>query len=634
MNSFDLREVSRWLAGIAACVGLVLPTSAGFLEMPSVSETPEPRTKSLLRDIDIPEVKLRSPDPNQGPRLAVREFRVQGLVEYPELGITREAITQLVEKIRFDLMKEGQLLESGYSIEELGEVSDLLGEIEEETVGRHVEPVDVQRLVWLIREQRGRRGITLGQIESVASTITQFYRERGFILAKAYIPKQQVRDGIVNLTLLLGTLGDVKVNGNKLYSTPRVASVFDDMIGKPITNTLIEERLYLVNDYPGIFVDGYFAPGYQVGDSQLSVNVRNESRYNANVRVDSHGTDDAGRYRLYADAQLNNPLKMADRLKIGWLAAFNPNNTDYWSAEYHAKPFSPRWALSLDRSENQFLVDQSNELQASFDLRGDVLVQGLATAYLLQRTRHHNSTLGMRYEEIESDLQLGDIPDIENQLDDKLKNISLTYEFDLLQENARHFHQGKFKLLSGKFVYGADEGQDEKYWLGTAEYSLLAFWRLPLLDIDTRVVYRAELQYSGINLSGILRSSLSGPTRARAYSPGLFTADDAVYVGVDWIFNSPPFLDLKIADAVNVRELIKPFLFIDYAYGRQNPLEGDSDKINASLFDVGFGFRFSHGKAFNGNLQWAFPVKEDFGSLESAPEIESSRVIFDFQYSF
>lgn len=612
---------------------LSLPVHAAFLEMPDVTETTEPRTKSLLRDLDIPEVKYRSPDPTQGPRLAVSEFRVQGLVEYPELGITHAAISNVVEKIRYDFMQEDKLLESGYTLDELGELSDLLGDIEEEAVGRHVEPVDVQRLVWLVREQRGKRGITLGQIETVANTITQFYRERGFVLAKAYIPKQQVRDGIVNLTLLLGALGDVHINGNKLYRTNKLASVFDDMAGKAVTNTAIEERLYLINDYPGIFVDGYFEPGQQVGDTHLGVNVRKESRFNGNVRMDTHGSENTGRYRLYADAQINNPLGLADKFKLGVLTASQPSNTDYWSAEYHLKPFSPRFAFNIDASDNQFLVDQSGALSTQLNLQGDVTVRGATMAYLNRRTRARNSTYALRYDEIASDLQLGDIPDIDNGLDDKLKNISLIYDFDVLQERSKRFHQGRIKLTSGEFVYGADEEQKQNYIFLLTEYTRLSFLRLPLFNADTRLISRAELQYAGINLSGILRYSLAGPTRARAFAPGLFTADDAIFLGVDWIFNAPSFMDFKVTDSVGFRDLVKPVLFADYAYGQQNPL-GDSETIRAQLADVGFGFKLSHSKGINGNLLFAFPVQDDFGALSSPPSVGSQRLVFDLQYSF
>ena len=79
-------------------------------------------------------------------------------------------------------------------------------------------------------------------------------------------------------------------------------------------------------------------------------------------------------------------------------------------------------------------------------------------------------------------------------------------------------------------MYGVDRDQEENYNILSANYSLLDFWKLPLFDADTRLVYRAEAQYAGINLSGIMRFSLTGPTRARAYAPGFFTADDAYFL--------------------------------------------------------------------------------------------------------
>lgn len=624
------REVRLLVVALA----LAVPAHAEFLEMPEIQQTPELRPRTLLRDMDIPAVRFRSPDPAEGPRLAVSEFRIQGLVEYPRLGITREALAKLAERIRFDLMEEGKLLESGYTIDELGEVSDLLGNIEEETVGRHVEPVDVQRLVWLVREQRGKRGITLGQIETVANSITQFYRERGFVLAKAYIPAQQVRDGIVSLTVLLGTLGSVEVSGHDLYGSRTVASAFDDMLGQPVTSAAVEERLFLINDYPGIFVEGHFEPGIQVGDTQLGITVKDETRYGANVRVDNHGTDDTGLYRLYGDVQLNNPLGLADRLQASALYAFEPSNNDYWQINYQAKLFGPRTRVGIEASTNQFIADQSEALGTDLVLRGDVFVSALTGTYIARRSRKSNAYFDIRYEVIESNLQLGDIPDYDLGLDDKLSNLSFVFRFDALQEKAKRFHQGEVRFTSGSFVYGADTGQEEDYQIYSVNYSLLDFLRLPLVNADTRLVYRLEGQYSGTNLSGVMRFSLSGPTRARAYAPGFFTADDAGFFGVDWIFNSPGFMDIKLAKSMNLRELVKPFLFFDYAYGKQRSLlEGESDS-SAKLMDAGVGLKFGQGRSFSGNLLVAYPLKEEFDGVNTPPEVEDRRVVFDFTYSF
>lgn len=606
--------------------------SAEFLEMPEIEQLKSLEQKTLLRDLDIPPVRDRSPDPTAGPRLAVSEFRIQGLVEYPELGITREALAELVEGIRFDLMAEGKLLESGYTIEELGDLSNLLVEIEEETLDRHVTPLEVQKLVWLIREQRGKRGVTLGQIETVANKITSFYRERGFILAKAYIPKQQVREGVVNLTLLLGMLGEVSVNGNELYEASTLQAVFADLMAKPVTNKMVEENLFIINDFPGVSVDGYFEPGYQVGDTRLNINVKKESRYDANVRLDNHGTDESGLYRLYADVQVNNIIGTADYFHASVLQAALPSNTTYYQLDFESNFFSPRFRVGISTSQNAFVVDQSS-IAANIDLSGVVDVLSLKGRYISERGRTKNTSYEFLYEKYKSDLQIGNLPDIGNALDEELTFISLKYNFDSLNDIKKRLQEGNIKYTNGSFDFGANPGQDENFNILSGDYTLLTFVNVPFTESSSRLILRTSAQYSGTNLSPIIRFALAGPTRARGFSPSLFTTDDAIYLGADWIFNAPDMFDFEIG-SINMKDFAKPFVFIDYAYGQQYSIVPGEADDTGQLADVGVGLQFAHGYKFSGNLMVGFPILDDFSDDGFVPDIDSARLVFDFQYSF
>src|SRR5690606_14208474 len=98
-------------------------------------------------------------------------------------------------------------------------------------------------------------------------------------------------DGIVTITLLLGNLGDVRLDGNKRYSQETVERIFRSSIGEPVNSTIIEEKLFYVNDLPGLRVQGFFAPGDQVGDTRLNISTIDEELYRVNVRTDNHGSD-------------------------------------------------------------------------------------------------------------------------------------------------------------------------------------------------------------------------------------------------------------------------------------------------------------------------------------------------------
>ena len=526
-------------------------------------------------------------------------------------------------------MAEDKLLDSGYTVEELGGLSNLLVDIEEETEKRHVTPIEVQKLVWLIRDQRLKRGITLGQIESIADKITSFYRERGFILAKAYIPKQEVRDGIVTLTLLLGMLGNVDVINNDMYSVSALKSVFNDMLAMPVTSDQVEENLYLINDFPGLTVNGFFSPGHQVGDTKLSINVKEENRFKSNIRLDNHGTKGTGLYRTFVDFQINNPLGISDLLNLSLLNAAAPSNTQFWRIFYQTNIYSPRWKFMYGASRNQFLVDKT-AIDTTIDIEGVVEISEVGVRYDRERSRTSSSKVEMKYEVVESDIKIGKVNTTAQ--DENINNIVLSYNFDYLNEKDKTLHQATFNLNSTEITFGGEQGQNKKTNFLTSDYTLLTFVKVPFFNSNSRFITRTHLQYGGEKLSSIKRSSIAGPLRARGYSSDIFSSDDSAFIAVDWVFNAPDLFDFSLFSDINFKNIAKPFVFVDYSYGKQYQL--NVSDITGQVSDAGFGLQFAHKEKFSGNLQFAFPINDKFSDPDIVIQEEGMRVVFDFQYKF
>lgn len=605
---------------------------AGFLDMPETDEVPELERKTLLMDVDIPNVRERDPDPQGGPRINITEFRIQGIVEYPEMGITRAELIKRVEAIRFDIMKEEQLLNSGYTESEVSEVSELLAQIEEETKGEHVSPVEVQRLVFLIRDQRRKRGVTLGMIESVADVITRYYREHGFILAKAFIPEQQVRGGVVILTLLLGELGEVSVNDNARYPDKIIERAFDSAMGEPITATDMEERLYLVNDLPGLSVRGYFEPGTQVGDTKFNINTVAEQYYHANIRLDNHGSEGSGKNRLYADAMIYNPTKTGDQLQIGALASFEPANTLYGMLRYQTNILHPRVILSAGASSNEFTLDQQEKELSALDISGKSRVYDISINFKLRRTRVFNHSVDLTANKIDSNSSLGFDASEGDKNIDVVENLMLGYNFDLLNERARSLHQGSVKLSQSSLIEGLELGQEKEGLILNLDYSWLTFFKLPFTRSESRIMTRFSGQYTEAPIASSMQFGLGGPTLARGFAVNEFYADEAAYLGFDWIFNGPGFNNADIGGE-KLSNMIQPYLFVDAAYGNKRSISantGEADVI-AKYGDTGVGLRLSF-KGFRSNIIYSKPFKEDVSTSIEDVEKES-KVYFDVQYS-
>lgn len=595
--------------------------------MPDTTEVPEFERETLLQDLDIPAVRERDPDPEAGPRLNVKEFRLQGIVEYPELGITREDIVKRIEDIRFDIMDEGEFTDSGFTLEELGELSKLFVEMEKNTQDRHVGPVEVQQFVFLIREQLRKRGVTLGMIETVADTITQYYRERGFILAKAYIPKQQVRDGVVTLTLLLGELGEVEVDGASRVSQGLIARTFKRDMFKPVTNKKVDETLTLVNDIPGLRAQGFFSPGSQVGDTKMTVKVTEEKWTTVNIRLDNHGSESTSKNRAYADVYVHNPLGYGDELYVGLLKTYSPSQSTYGAFRYNAFLFNPRWRASLGYSNNDF-VSRNIRSAGQLTFTGQSDVADVSTTYVFRRSRVSNYSLEAKYMNIETLMKTQGNPIIED-----VDKFSLGFNFDLLNEKRRHLYIGNLTVHQasvyeeGGFDINQSPSRSESFF--TFDFSMLNFFRVPLTQYETRFLWKASGQYAGDTLSNLNQMNLTGPSRARAFGVNGFQADDGIYLGMEWMLPLPRFGSASLFGE-SINRVFQPFMFFDSAYGTVYSTGDQDADFDGVLGDMGFGLKMSHSR-FSGSFTYGRVLEDNVRSLQD--ETPTSAFTFELQFS-
>ncbi len=602
--------------------------SQGFLEMPDTTQVPDYERETMLMDLDIPAVRDRDPDPEAGPRLNVKEFRLQGVVEYPDLGITREEIVKRIEAIRFDIMEEGDYTDSGFTLDELGEFSKLFMEMERSTQDRHVGPVEVQQFVFLIREQLRNRGVTLGMIETVADTITQFYRENGFILAKAYIPKQEVRDGVVTLTLLLGELGEIDVEGDKRVSRNMIARTFKRDMYKPVTNENIDEALTLINDIPGLRAQGFLSPGTQVGDTRMTVKVNEEKWTTVNLRLDNHGSESTSKNRAYVDVYVHNPLGIGDEVYLGVLKTYNPDQSTYGAFRYNSFILNPRWRASVGYSNNDFVSRNLRGVGATF-FTGESQVADASMRYIFQRSRVSNYSTELKYMDIDTQLDTQ-----ASVTEEDVNKTSLGFNFDLLNEKWRHlylgnitYHQAKIHELGG--FEGETTGSES---FVTFDVSMLNFFKLPFSNYETRWLWKANGQYAGEGLSNLNQINLTGPSRARSFGVNGFQSDDGLYFGADWIFSFPKFGGQTLFGE-SISRVFQPFVFFDTAYGVIHPLQEGSGEgeITGTLADAGIGIKMNHSR-FSGGVTYGRVLEDQISELQD--ETPSSKLSFELQLAF
>ena len=166
-------------------------------------------------------------------------------------------------------------------------------------------------------------GITnLSGLRVLTARITAFYNQHGFVVAQAYLPAQEITNGVVTIAIIEGRYGNIGLNNRTNISNGQLMGVLGGLnSGDPITVAPLERRLLIMSDLPGVNVSSTLAPGAAVGTSDLLVGARPGPRVDGSIEGDNAGNPYTGRYRVGGTVNLNEPLGIGDLLSARFLGS-------------------------------------------------------------------------------------------------------------------------------------------------------------------------------------------------------------------------------------------------------------------------------------------------------------------------
>ena len=540
---------------------------------------------NVVSDIDIPAIKNRS----QGPRLAVKQFKFHDFHEHPEQGITRDIIEAKAEELRRQYMGEDEDFAEGYSRQELTELADYLHAIDKSIDKPIDKPIDKQSsgenaigvehlegLLSIIRSHKDRRSITYGELEAITDALTLYYRQQGLFLAQVQLPAQDVKDGIIYLSVQEGILGKTVVTNNKKYTAKLLQRPFKKQLKKPVNSADIEEALYLLNDFPGLDLNSYFEAGDAPGETTLNLSVRDEDAFRFNIRADNHGSRFTGKRRLYLVADWHNPLGIGDELTLGYLNSFSPDNSKLGQFSYSLPVVGVRTWLSFSADYNDFSLadNNANSVIKSLGLHGTNRVFEVSLDHKMTRSRAFNLSLGGSLTDKESDVGSSIVfPDS----GEHTQGIELNLSVDALGSKTKMLNVANAKFHYGSFVDDREIGdrKDNDFYIINLQTHSLLF--LPVTNLSPRLIVNSRWQYSDQALPGFEQLTLGGPNAVRAFESRDFSADQGVYLGAELFADLPSFLNPRIGNDY-LNNILDVGLFVEGAYGstRISPLQTDN----------------------------------------------------------
>jgi len=440
------------------------------------------------------------------------------------------------------------------------------------------------------------RDLDLAQLRALADRITQVYRQAGYPFAQAFIPKQEIKDGVVVVEVIEGRYGSVAIVGDEYLVGSMKGYLRNLKPGALVEENELQQSLLVMTEIPGVSLSPIFSPGAVSGTTDLKVLAALDDGWHGSVKSDNYGVRFSGAYRLQLEATRAGLFRLGD--KVGANLLVTDERLLLGGARYELPlSFSGLRAFaSYSRTDYQLGAGYQG-----FTGLADTWSAGLT--YPLMRSRQTNLTLmfGSEHKRLE-DKYLGTSYESRELT---LANVGL--QFDLRDAAfGGGLSYGELKVYGGSVssdVVGSLQGGFTKANLSIA--------RLQNVSEGFTLFGSLSAQVADRTLNAAESFSLGGATGVRAFPNGEAQASRGV-LGQ---------LELRYA-----RGSLSPYLFYD-----QGRTSAQLTQAARSLGGAGLGLRFQSGSL---SADAACAWKTNGGSSVSDSRRQDPRIWMSVGYRY
>jgi hemolysin activation/secretion protein len=458
------------------------------------------------------------------------------------------------------------------------------------------------------------KDITLGDILDVADKIEQAYRARGYLLVRAYVPPQRVKNGIFTIHVVEGHLGSVAVQGGDNDVKRKIRGYLHPALREqPLTLSSMERGLLLANDLPGVGATGVLKASPDTpGASDLVVDVLQDP-ITGGISVDNRGSRFSGIWTVSGDVEINS-IFGADQLQAVVTSAPTSDEQIAGSVRY-------RRALGYDGLVGTLIGTithgEPGSTLAQFDVLTDSWAVGGRLTYPLIRSRAETLLLDGGFTAQDARVNVAGSHDQWRVLD-----LGGSYQRSL---PGGALWTSTFDAAQGLPIFGATH--DGSLLLsragGTTAFTKLTGstrFLLPLFDnFSTMLNLQGQIAFNKL-ITGE-QIAFGGTQIGRGYDPGAITGDDGLggsaELRYDFHFNT------------DYIQALQPYVYVD---GARTWYLGNSGTLSdGHITSVGGGFRFWLPLNITGALEGARTLNAVQGSDGGK---QSTKLLLDLAIRF
>lgn len=168
------------------------------------------------------------------------------------------------------------------------------------------------------------RPLTLAQLYDAADLIGKYYVSRGYLLASAVLPAQNVTDGTVTIEVIEGRIEKLSFTGLKSYQPADLEEYLPHIVGSIYRGEAFEKGLRNIDELPGLTGKAVLKPGTAYGTTDIVVETT-EKRFEGQAFIDNSGRESVGERRMAVSVTANNPSGVGDSISVLGLRSTNDN---------------------------------------------------------------------------------------------------------------------------------------------------------------------------------------------------------------------------------------------------------------------------------------------------------------------
>ena len=441
--------------------------------------------------------------------------------------------------------------------------------------------------------------VSLALIYRFAEKITAKYRNDGYLLSRAIVVPQNIKNGVVTIQIVEGYIGNLKIRGPVKGSKMFLKSYGKALLrSSPLKAKDLERYLLLIDDLPGVSVESVLVPSKnEPGASELILTLKHKDM-DSNAGIDNRGTKFNGPIQMRGATNANSVMGFYDRLGIQGVLTSNPDELLFFNGFGEMPVSSEGTKIFISGS---FSKSQPGSTLKQFKVEGNSNTFTVRASHPFIRSRGKNlkGYLGFTSRNSKTDLLN------ENITDDRLRILKLGMAYDFV-DRLRGVNLFSLGLSKGMNIMDASGPGSLKLSRadGRSDFTKLSgdILRLQELGPGWSLLTGVGWQYAFDSLLSSEEFGLGGPQYVRAYDPSEVTGDHGIAFKLE--------LQKGVKTNWNYLKSLQSYLYFDHGTVALRNTTAVQDS-SSSLTAVGLGMRGNINKWLSGYIEVGQPLSGD-----------------------